>query len=141
MHVQNPEGSFQTGDTLLNKIWSVGVKTLRSCSEDALVDNLTRERGEWTGDVVSVGMDISDAAYSDLRLLRGGLIQSAECARSDGLVAGLSPVGTAYLLTYAAQWVSACIQYWELTGNIKLLDELYPYAEKDIEAFEKQTTS
>ena len=136
-----PEGSFQTGDTLLNKIWSVGVKTLRSCSEDALIDNPTRERGEWTGDVVSVGMDIADAAYSDLRLLRRGLIQSAECARSDGLVAGLSPGGTAYLSTYAAQWVTACIHYWELTGDIKLLDKLFPYAEKDIEAFEKQTTS
>jgi len=137
----DPEGSFQTGDTLLNKIWSVGVKTLRACSEDALIDNPTRERGEWTGDVVSVGMDIAASAYSDLSLLRRGLFQSAECARSDGLVAGLSPGGTAYLSTYAAQWVTACIHYWELTGDLKLLDKLFPYAEKNIEAFEKEKTS
>ncbi len=136
-----PEGSFQTDDTLLNKIWSVGVKTLRACSEDALIDNPTRERGQWTGDVVSVGMDITASAYSDLRLLRRGLIQSAECARSDGLVAGLSPGGTAYLSTYAAQWVTACVHYWELTGDLKLLNELFLYSEKNIEAFEKQTTS
>ena len=136
-----PEGSFQTDDTLLNRIWSVGVETLRACSEDALIDNPTRERGQWTGDVVSVGMDITASAYSDLRLLRRGLIQSAECARSDGLVAGLSPGGTAYLSTYAAQWVTACVHYWELTGDLKLLNELFPYAEKNIEAFEKQTTS
>lgn len=136
-----PEGSFQTNDTLLNKIWSVGVETLRACSEDALIDNPTRERGQWTGDVVSVGMDVAAAAYSDLRLLRRGLFQSAECARSDGLVAGLSPGGTVYLSTYAAQWVTACIHYWELTGDLKLLDELFPYAEKNIEAFEKEKTS
>lgn len=136
-----PKGSFQSNDTLLNKIWSVGVSTLRACSEDALIDNPTRERGQWTGDVVSVGMDITASAYSDLRLLRRGLIQSAECARSDGLVAGLSPGGTAYLSTYAAQWVTACIHYWELTGDLKLLNELFPYAEKNIQAFEKQTTS
>jgi len=136
-----PEGSLQTDDALLNKIWSVGVKTLRACSEDALIDNPTRERGEWTGDVVSVGLNIADVSYSDLRLLRRGLVQSAECARSDGLVAGLSPGGTAYLSTYAAQWVTACIHYWELTGDLKLLDKLFPYAEKNIKAFENETTN
>ncbi len=136
-----PQGSFHTDDPLLNKIWNVGVATLRACSEDALIDNPTRERGEWTGDVVSVGMDISSVAYNDMRLLKRGLVQSAECARSDGLVAGLSPGGTAYLSTYAAQWVTACVHYWELTGDHELLKELYPAAVKNMEAFEKQTTS
>lgn len=136
-----PEGSFQTDDTLLNKIWSVGVKTLRACSEDALIDCPSRERGQWTGDVVSVGMDITNAAYSDLRLLRRSLVQSAECARSDGLVAALCPGGTAYLSPSSAQWVTACIHYWEMTGDLKLLEELFPYAEKNIEAFEKQKTN
>jgi hypothetical protein len=135
-----PEGSFQTNDTLLNKIWTVGVQTLNACSEDALIDNPTRERGEWTGDVVSVGMDITGAAYSDLRLLKRGLIQSAECSNTDGLVAGLSPGGVAYLSTYAAQWITACVHYWELTGDLILLSDLFSYAEKNIEAFEKQAT-
>ena len=61
-----PEGSFQSNDSLLNKIWSVGVRTLRACSEDALIDNPTRERGQWTGDVATVGMDITASAFSDL---------------------------------------------------------------------------
>lgn len=136
-----PQGSFHTDDPLLNKIWYVGVSTLRACSEDALIDNPTRERGEWTGDVVSVGMDISSVSFNDMRLLRRGLIQSAECARSDGLVAGLSPGGVAYLSTYAAQWVTACLHYWKLTGDRGILEELYPYAVRNIDAFEKQTTS
>jgi hypothetical protein len=136
-----PEGFLQTDDELLNKIWSVGVQTLNACSEDALIDNPTRERGQWTGDVVSVGMDITGAAYSDLSLLKRGLIQSAESSNSDGLVAGLSPGGAAYLSTYAAQWITACIHYWELIGDMKLLDQLFPYAEKNIEAFEKQASS
>lgn len=135
-----PEGSFQTEDSLLNKIWSVGVETLRACSEDAMIDNPTRERGQWTGDVVSVGMDITAAAFSDMQLLKRGLVQSAQCARSDGLVAGLSPGGDAYLSTYAAQWISACVHYWELTGDLKLLVELFPFAVKNIDAFEKQKT-
>ncbi len=134
-----PEGSLKTNDTLLNKIWLVGVATLRACSEDALVDNPTRERGQWTGDV-SVGMDIAASAYADLGLLRRSLVQASQCARSDGLVAGLSPGGTTYISTYAAAWISACVHYWELTGDKRLLEELFPAMEKDVGAFEKQNT-
>ena len=135
-----PQGSFLCNDTLLNRIWSVGVNTLHTCSEDALIDNPTRERGQWTGDA-AVGLNVAASAFSDLRIIRRGLVQAAECARSDGLVAGLSPGGTAYLSTYAAHWVTVCIQYWELTGDRTILKQLYPYAVKNIEAFERQTTS
>ncbi len=133
-------GSLQTPDTLLNRIWSVGVNTLRACSEDAPMDNPTRERGQWLADVASVGMEIAACTFSDLQLIRRALIQSARCARPDGLVAGLSPGGPAYLSTFSAQWVTACIQYWQLTGDRSILDELFPYAEKNIEAFEKENT-
>ena len=62
-----PEGSFRTDDELLNRIWNVGVATHLACSEDSLVDNPTRERGQWAGDVVGVGMDVAAVAFSDLR--------------------------------------------------------------------------
>lgn len=135
-----PEGAFASGDPLLDRIWMIGVETHRACSEDALIDNPTRERGQWTGDVVSVGMDINAVAYSDLRLCRRGLVQSAHCAREDGLVAGLCPGGAAYLATYAAQWVDACVHYYELTGDRGLLEELYPYAVQDMAAYDKYLT-
>ncbi|HUW62996.1 MAG TPA: hypothetical protein VMZ06_18475 [Candidatus Bathyarchaeia archaeon] len=132
-----PEGAFETNDDLLNRIWAVGIETYRACAEDALIDNPTRERGQWAGDVVSVGMDIAAAGYADMRLCRRALVQCAQSARPDGLVAGLCPGGAAYMSTYAAQWTSACIHYWELTGDIGLLHELYDAAVRNIGAFEK----
>lgn len=131
-----PDGAFICGDPLLERIWMTGVETHRACAEDALIDNPTRERGQWAGDVVAVGMDIAAAAYGDLRLCRRGLVQCAQCAREDGLVSGLCPGGGAYLSTYAAQWVSACLHYWELTGDRALLEELFPAAERNIAAFQ-----
>jgi len=131
-----PEGSFNSPDGLLNQIWAVGVETYRACTEDALTDNPSRERGQWTGDVVTVGMGISASAFSDMRLVRRGLVQSAECARADGLVAGLCPGGCEYLSTYAAQWISACLHYWELTGDRDLLREMLPNARRNVAAFE-----
>jgi hypothetical protein len=135
-----PNGAFHCHDELLNRIWSVGVETHRACAEDTLIDNPTRERGEWAGDVVTVGMDIAGVAFSDLRLCRRGLGQCAQCARQDGLIAGMCPGQGIYLSTYAAQWVTACVHYWELTGDRKLLEELFPAAEKNLAAFEAQRT-
>lgn len=136
-----PEGSFACDDPLLEQIWRTGVESYRACTEDALVDNPTRERGQWTGDVVSAGMDIASVAYADLRLCRRGLVQSAWCARGDGLVAGMSPGGSIYLSTYAAQWINACVHYYELTGDRDLLHELHPFAVRNIAAFEKHLTA
>lgn len=134
-------GSLRTGDALLDQVWHVGVETHRACAEDALTDNPTRERAQWAGDVVSVGMDIAAVAFADLRMCRRSLVQCAQRARDDGLVAGLSPGVPEYLTTYAAQWVTACLHYWELTGDRAILMEMLPYAERNIEAFAQQTTA
>jgi hypothetical protein len=129
------EGAFTSGDALLDKIWTMGMESLRACSEDSIIDNPTRERGQWTGDVVSVGMDIAAVGFSDMRVLRRGLTQAGYGARGDGLVSGLTPPG-GYLSSYAAQWVDACIHYFELTGDRSLLDEMYALALKNLDAFE-----
>lgn len=133
-------GALQTGDALLDRIWSVGVETHRACAEDAITDNPTRERGQWAGDVVTVGMDIAAAAFGDLRLCRRSLVQCAQCARDDGMVAGLCPGGAAFLTTYAAQWINACVHYWELTGDRDLLVEMLPCAERNLAAFAAKWT-
>ena len=132
-----PDGEFVCGDELLERIWRVGVATVEACAEDAIVDNPTRERGQWLGDTLSVGMEIVSAAWSDLRLCRRALVQSAYGARDDGMVAGLCPGFLTYLSTYALQWVRAAVRYYQLTGDLGLLEELYPHAVRNLSAFEK----
>lgn len=39
-----PEGNFTCADELITRIWNAGVETFRSCAEDAVIDNPTRER-------------------------------------------------------------------------------------------------
>ncbi len=135
-----PEGAFTCNDPLLNQIWSTGIETLRACAEDALIDNPTRERGQWLGDAGAVGMEITAVGYADLRLIRRCLVQSAQSARDDGMVAGLAPGDPAFLSTYAVQWVSAVMNYWKLSGDQSLLTELFPAAVKNFTAFEKFKT-
>ncbi|HLO97473.1 MAG TPA: family 78 glycoside hydrolase catalytic domain [Fimbriimonas sp.] len=139
-YFQAKRGSFESDDPLLNNIWNIGVETVRACSEDALVDNPTRERGQWTGDVASVASEIVAAAFGDMRLSRRALMQAAQDARDDGLVAGVGPGDPGYLSTYAAQWVTACVRYWEVTGDKSLLSDLLLSARRNIAAFEAKRT-
>jgi alpha-L-rhamnosidase len=48
----------------------------------------------------------------------------------------MSPGQDIFLSTYAAQWVSACVHYWEITGDKSVLSDLGPAAERNIGAFE-----
>ena len=130
-----PAGSFRCADRRLNAVWTLGIDTLRACCEDAVTDNPTRERGQWTGDVLPA-LDIAAAGYSDLRLFRRAIEQAAYCADGSGLVAGLCPGGTLHLSTYAAQWVTAALHYHDLTGDRGILDTMYPYAVRNLQAFE-----
>jgi alpha-L-rhamnosidase len=75
----------------------MSVKTLQSCSEDALTDTPTRERGQWLGDAVAVGMETISVVFNDLSLIRRGLVQAAYCQREDGMVAGLYPGQNTYV--------------------------------------------
>lgn len=128
------EATFACGDPLLEKIWHVGVETYRACAEDAIIDNPTRERGQWVGDVATVGMEIASVAYHDLRLCKRALVQAALCPREDGLVAGMSPGGCAYLPTYAFQWAVATMNYFRQTGDKSVLVELWEPALRNMSA-------
>jgi alpha-L-rhamnosidase len=130
------EAEFECGDPLLERIWRTGIETYRACAEDAIIDNPTRERGQWIGDVATVGMAVATVAYGDLRLFKRALEQAALCPREDGLVAGLCPGGCAYLPTYAFQWTVAVMNYYLHTGDRALLVNLYPAAQKNLQAIE-----
>jgi alpha-L-rhamnosidase len=119
-----PTGAFRSPDELLNRIWQIGADTLRSSSEDSIVDSV-RERGEWVGDVVESAADISAVAYGDLRLVERALLHAAATARADGLVAGCGPGELLYLGTYAAQWISGCVKVADLTGDPRILFDLF----------------
>jgi hypothetical protein len=85
-------------------------------------------------------LDIASVSYADLSLFRRGLVQAAQCADDEGMVAAVCP-GTAYYIpTFASQWSVACVHYWELTGDRTLLEELLPAAKQNIAAFEAHNT-
>lgn len=128
-----PAGAFSCGDAALDKIWRVGVDTLRASADDALIDS-ARERAQWTGDATTIGLEIIAAAYGDLRLIRRALLQAAQSADAAGIVGACVPADVIYLGTYAAYWQRACVRYVELGGDVALLRELLPAGRANLAA-------
>ncbi|MFD3329513.1 family 78 glycoside hydrolase catalytic domain [Streptomyces sp. NPDC058701] len=130
----DPVGSLATGSHRLDRIWQVGIDTLRACSEDALVDCPVRERGQWLGDAV-VGMEIAAVSHGDLRIVERSLRMASGCADDDGFVAGQGPGAVRHLASYSALWPGAVLRHAALSGSRKLLSELAPAAARNAAAF------
>ncbi|MFI4911993.1 MAG: hypothetical protein ACIAQZ_10045 [Sedimentisphaeraceae bacterium JB056] len=134
------QGDFSSNDELINKIWQTGIVTFKACTEDAVTDNPTRERGQWTGDVVSVGMEIARVGFKDLSIFKRALIQAAQSRNKEGLVAGMSPGASIYVSSFAAQWVNACLRYYQITGDKLFLESNFDYAAGNMRVFEEAIT-
>lgn len=128
-----PTGALSLDDPLLERVWRVGLDTMRSSAEDSVVDSV-RERGEWLGDLSSVGCELAAVGWGSTTHLRRALLHAAAGARADGLVAGCGPGELLYLGTFAAQWILGCVRCAELEGSTAVLDQLEQPASRNMQA-------
>ena len=128
-----PQGRLTLHDGRLERIWAVGLDTMRASTEDSAVDSV-RERGEWTGDVSLAAIELLGVGWDNMAPARRALYHSASSAREDGMVSGCGPGELIYLGTYAAQWVNACVRCAELEGSTELLADLEGPARRNVEA-------
>jgi len=135
VYYRNPIGSFSCNDELLNKIWRAGMRTLSACSEDAITDNPSRERGQWLGDQLP-SIAVAASGYSDLRPFKRSLRQATFDVFEDGMVPGVYPGFVDRLQSFSLLWVIACFNYYKLTGDKLFLEELFQAAEKNLKCFE-----
>lgn len=122
-------GSFTSADPLLNRIWQVGVETLIPNMTDAYTDTPWRERGQWWGDAF-IAFHINRAVYGDVALFRRGLRQMAEGLEADGRPHAAPPHDGGMLLDYGLLWIEGLYEYWRYTGDLSLVAELYPAAQR-----------
>lgn len=132
-YLRAPTGTFISSNARLNRIWAIGLDTLRASSEDAYVDAI-RERGEWLGDVISSALHIGSAGWGTTDLVRRALLHTAAGAREDGLVPGCGPGELIYLGTYAAHFLTTCVELAIAERDDAILRELEGPARSNIEA-------
>lgn len=118
-------GEFHSSDPLLDRIWQVGVDSLRPNMTDAFTDTPWRERGQWLGDAY-VEERVSRIAFGDTALVRRALVYTAEALKkvpSPGMVPNN---GELHMLDYTMLWVHSLAAELEATQDEKLARRLYP---------------
>lgn len=134
------DASFECSDARLNKIWSVGRRTVSICSMDSYVDCPTREQRAWAGDSV-VHQLVDLTTNTDWGLARWHPHLTAS-PRADGMlpmaVAGdIEHFDFTVIPDWALHWVHSVFNLYRWMGDREEIAELLPVVERVVRWFER----
>ncbi len=143
-------GSFLCSDTVLNRLWEMSMHTMQQITEDGYQD-CAWERAEWMGDASTIEYPLTRVAftgpgntYGDPRLIRKILRDIAQSADADGRVKAHHPSSRfdihAYIEDYACNWVQSLREYYQYTGDVAFVKEMWPVLKGQLSWFLKKRT-
>jgi hypothetical protein len=115
-HIYYPvtyQGSFESSDPLLNRIWETGAYTAHLCMQDGVWDASKRDRGRWMGDTDVSGRVIEDV-FGDRPLMEDTLDRLIGPAPVDQHVNGIPG--------YSSFWFTGVADYYRHTGSKEFLE-------------------
>ena len=119
-HDMTHSGSFRCSDQLLNDIWQVSAYTMDLTTREFFMDGIKRDRWTWSGDAIQ--------SY----LMNYYLRFDTECVkRTIRQLRGKDPV-TAHVNTimdYTFYWFKSVLDYYEYTGDVDFVREMWPRME------------
>ncbi len=126
------QGSFESSDPLLNRIWEMGAYTAHLCMQDGVWDASKRDRGRWMGDTDVSGRVIEDV-FGERPLMEDTLDRLIGPAPVDQHVNGIPG--------YSSFWFTGVADYYRHTGDKQFLEreharmvELLEYVDKEFDA-------
>jgi alpha-L-rhamnosidase len=106
------QGSFESSDPLLNRIWETGAYTVHLCMQDDIWDAPKRDRGRWMGDLDVTGRVIS-SVFADRSLMEStmtAVIGDSPVKRDVNTIAG-----------YSALWITGQADFYRHSGDLEYL--------------------
>jgi alpha-L-rhamnosidase len=102
------QGSFESSDPLLNRIWAVGAYTAHLCMQDDIWDAPKRDRGRWMGDV-DVSGHVINKVFGDRFLMESTMNHLIGPEPVDQHVNGIAG--------YSAFWITGEADYYRHVGS------------------------
>jgi alpha-L-rhamnosidase len=115
-HIYYPvtyQGSFESSDELLNRIWETGAYTAHLCMQDGVWDASKRDRGRWMGDTDVSGRVIEDI-FAERPLMEDTLDRLMGPEPVDQHVNGIPG--------YSSFWFTGVADYYRHTGSKEFLE-------------------
>lgn len=138
------DGAFSSDDPELDRIWEASVHTAELCSADRLMDNPSRERRAYSGDLLNL-LDAHYAAFSDKHQLHKYFDDIYRSRLNYGLFPHtiLGNPDEHYSLLLETQ-LELCLHVWKaywLLGDSLLLERFYTPLKENLETIDKHHTN
>lgn len=121
-------GYFHCSDSLLNRIWEAGRKTVHLCMQEYYLDGVKRDRFLWVGDTRAEAL-YNYYLFADQELFRFCWEAIASVQYADGAIPSEMGEGASCLWDYIAWYVIAFHDYRLFTGDdefpLRLRKSLY----------------
>ncbi len=125
-------GSFRCNDLVLQKAYEISAWTTRLCSDDTFVDCPTYEQAFWIGDARNESL-VSLVNHRAQDLCRRCLKLAADSMQRSPVVESMAPSAFLNIITtFSFLWILSCEEYHQHTGDISLLQEVYPQIAEQI---------
>ncbi|MCC8409166.1 alpha-L-rhamnosidase [Mucilaginibacter sp. UR6-1] len=114
-------GSFNSSDTLLNKIWMTGAYTVHLNMQNYLWDGIKRDRLVWVGDMHPETSTIA-AVFGDNEVVQKSLDQARDITPWPQYMAGM--------VSYSMWWIIIQHDWYMHSGNLAYLKQQKIYLNK-----------
>lgn len=116
-----------TDDDEIIKIWNCAAESIKSSTNDVIVDTCSRENVLWTADCCMT----AQAAYytfGETAMWRRVNLLIGEGIESDGTPKAVVPAEDSWMKLFdqTFTWVRSCKQYYDVTGDVDFLHEVTP---------------
>ena len=146
-------GEFESSDALLNRFFKVILNMHTQVTQDTYTDGAS-EGNEWMADIYNISKFTKVAFagthpdgslnYSDRRHLKKALLDIGISQNQDGRVKAHHPSDRfdlhAYIEDFQALWVMSIRNYYEMTQDQGLVQELYESMKKQMAWFQSKIT-
>lgn len=140
VYSREPRAAFTCPDPFLNRLWTMCVNTVRACSADTFMDCPWREQALWTNDQAVTNLYYlamtGDAVFAAHNLQIG-----ADGVQPNGLIPPVYPSRIDKMErmfpSLPSLWTFSLSDYYQYTGNRRLLQELLPVMEKGLSNYDK----
>lgn len=124
---------FASGDACLDRLDKIACRTLHECMQTVFEDGPKRDRRLWLGDLRIQAL-VNYVTYRNFDLVKRCLYIFAACTRDDGVLPAsvfIEPEiegADGVLFDYSLLFIPALKDYFEASGDVETLRELWPVA-------------
>lgn len=131
--------TFASSDAALDKIWQVGLHTMRMCSHETFEDCPHYEQMQYAGDTM-ITSKLAMFTTGDARLSRQALYQFDWSRLSDGLTQARFPSRLVQIIpAWSIHWITNIRDYFLCTGDRATVQDLLPGVRAVLDWYRRHT--